>query len=349
MQTPRPTFGSGVIPEHWPKPESLPPTFDLIRASGRRGTLLALKRVVLSGFAAVLFLGLLLASTEAPGALGGRSLAAMAPDRAAAIRVAARPCSGARRPPATFKHVVWIVMENRSYSEVIGSSGAPYINELAHECGLAANFSAESHPSLPNYVAMTSGSTQGIGDDGDPSQHRLAVPSIFSVLGGGWRALAESMPSNCDLNGRGEYAPRHNPAVYYTNIRGRCAHRDTPLAARPDLSARFTFITPNLCHDMHDCSTSAGDTWLAGFVPKILRSHTYRAGSTVVFITWDEGSGDNHIATLVLSRYTRPGTVSSKPFNHYSLLRTTEALLGIHAKLGAAATARDMRGAFHLR
>ena len=70
---------------------------------------------------------------------------------------------------------------------------------------------------------------------------------------------------------------------------------------------------------------------------------------TVVFITWDEGSGDNHVPTLVLSRYTRPGTVSRVPFTHYSLLRTTEALLGIHAKLGAAATARDMRGAFRLR
>jgi hypothetical protein len=115
------------------------------------------------------------------------------------------------------------------------------------------------------------------------------------------------------------------------------------------LTARFTFITPNLCHDMHDCSTATGDTWLAGFVPKILRSRAYRAGNAVVFITWDEGSGDNHIATLVLSRYTRPGTVSRKAFSHYSLLRTTETLLGIQTKLGHAATATDMRRAFHLR
>ena len=90
-------------------------------------------------------------------------------------------------------------MENRSYSEVIGSSDAPYVNRLAHECGLAANFSAESHPSLPNYVAMTSGSTQGIGDDGDPSQHRLAVPSIFSELGSGWRDEQLPGPSREEL------------------------------------------------------------------------------------------------------------------------------------------------------
>jgi hypothetical protein len=245
--------------------------------------------------------------------------------------------------------VIWIVMENHSYGEIIGSRDAPYLNSLAHKCGLAANFSAESHPSLPNYVAMTSGSTQGISDDGDPSEHPLSVQSIFSQLGGGWRALDESMPSHCDLHDASSYAVRHNPAVYYTNVRGRCTHQDTPLGAQPNLSARFTFITPNLCHDMHDCSAGQGDSWLAGFVPKILNSREYRKQSTAVFITWDEGSGDNHIATLVLSRYTRPHTVSSTPFNHYSLLRATEALLGIHAKLGQAAAAPDMRAPFHLR
>jgi hypothetical protein len=245
--------------------------------------------------------------------------------------------------------VIWIVLENHSYDEIIGSSDAPYLNSLAHKCGSAANFSAESHPSLPNYIAMTSGSTQGVSDDGDPSEHPLSVQSIFSQLGGGWRALQESMPSACDQHGASSYAPRHNPAVYYTNIRASCARQDTPLAGRPNLSARFTFITPNLCHDMHDCSAAEADSWLAGFVPRILGSREYRKQSTVLFITWDEGSGDNHIPTFVLSRYTRPHTVSSKPFNHYSLLRTTEALLGIRAKLGQAATAADMRRAFHLR
>ena len=222
-------------------------------------------------------------------------------------------------------------MENHSYGEIIGSSDAPYLNSLAHKCGLAANFSAESHPSLPNYVAMTSGSTQGIKDDGDPSEHPLAVQSIFSQLGGGWRALDESMPSACDLNDALLVRRPPQPGRVLHEHPRSCARQDTPLTARPNLSARFTFITPNLCHDMHDCSASQGDSWLAGFLPKILGSREYRKQSTAVFITWDEGSGDNHIATLVLSRYTRPHTVSSKSFNHYSLLRTTEALLGITA------------------
>jgi len=282
-------------------------------------------------------------------ALPGSSHAAQAPARAtaAATPTVTRPCGGLHAPRARVRHVIWIVLENRSYGEVVGSPDAPYLNRLARACGLAADYSAVAHPSLPNYIALTSGSTHGITDDGSPADHPLSAPSIFSQLGGGWRALAESMPRPCDRSDAGEYAVRHNPAVYYTTIGRRCARQDVPLTARPNLSARFTFVTPNLCHDMHDCSTRAGDAWLSGFVPAILRTRAYRRGQTVVFITWDEGSGDNHVATLVLSRFTRPGTVSHEPFDHYSLLRTTEALLGLR-KLGEAASAADMRAAFHL-
>jgi phosphatidylinositol-3-phosphatase len=81
-------------------------------------------------------------------------------------------------PPTRYDHVVWIVMENHSFDQIIGASDAPYINQLAGEHGLAASFYAESHPSLPNYIAMTSGSTQAIADDDDPSAHALDVPSL---------------------------------------------------------------------------------------------------------------------------------------------------------------------------
>jgi phosphatidylinositol-3-phosphatase len=254
--------------------------------------------------------------------------------------------------------VVWIVMENKSYSQIIGSANAPYINALAHRCGLASGFAAESHPSLPNYIAMTTGSLHGITDDGDPSEHPLAVQSIFSQLGTGWRALAESMPSNCYRTNAGLYAVRHNPAVYFTNIRTReCMLQDMPLGRRPNLTGRFTFVTPNICHDMHSCpstgddeaaQTRAGDDWLATFVPKVLSSPQYRSGAMTVFVTWDEDSPDNHIATLVLSPYTRPGTTSPALFNHYSLLRTTEDMLGLRTHIANAAGAPSMRAAFHL-
>jgi hypothetical protein len=262
----------------------------------------------------------------------------------------AGPCGTAASPPASYDHVVWIVMENHAYSEVIGSANAPYENQLAAQCGSASRMFAETHPSLPNYIAMTSGSPQGITDDNDPSSHPLAVPSIFSLTAGTWRALEESMPSNCLLTSSGQYAVRHNPAAYYTNIRTECASLDVPLAATPDLSARFTFITPNLCNDTHDCSVATGDGWLAGELPKIFASAQYQAGRTAVFLTWDEddSSMSNQIPTLVMAPSVTPGTASATTFDHYSMLRTTEELLGLSPLLGNAASATSMRGAFGL-
>jgi phosphatidylinositol-3-phosphatase len=261
---------------------------------------------------------------------------------------ASNPCGTVATPPATYHHVVWIVFENHSYSEIIGAPSAPYINTLAIECGVATNSFAETHPSLPNYIAMTSGSTQGITDDNPPSSHQLSGPSVFSQVDD-WRSLEESMPSNCDLTDAYPYAVKHNPAAYYTGIRTACGTLDVPLASAPDISATFTFVTPNMCNDMHDCSVSTGDSWLSTFLPKILNSSAYTSGDTAIFITWDEddSSEQNHIATLVISPSVPLATSVATTFNHYSMLRTTEELLGFSTYLGNAATAPSMRSAFH--
>jgi hypothetical protein len=261
---------------------------------------------------------------------------------------ASNPCGSPSAPPTTYQHVVWIVFENHSYSQVIGSTAAPYINSLASKCGLATNFFAEAHPSLPNYIAMTSGSTQGITDDGLPSAHPLSVPSIFSQVGN-WRSLEESMPSNCFLTDSYPYSAHHNPAAYYTGIRTACASLDVPLGSTPDTSAAFTFVTPNQCNNMHDCSVSTGDSWLSGLLPTILNSAAYTSGTTAIFITWDEDdtTSNNHIATLVIAPSVPAGTAVGSTFNHYSMLRTTEELLGIGTYLGGAATAPSMRSSFH--
>jgi hypothetical protein len=259
------------------------------------------------------------------------------------------PCGSATTPPATYDHVVWILMENHSYNEIIGNSAAPYINQLASQCGLATNYFAISHPSLPNYIALTSGSTQGIADDNPPSSHPLNVASIFSQLpAGGSRSLEESMPSNCDQSDSGEYAVRHNPESYYTNLGSDCVNNDVPLGTTPDISAKFTFVTPNLIDDMHDGTIQQGDTWLSTFVPKLISSAEYQAGKTAIVITWDEddSSMSNQVATIVIAPSVKPGTTSATQFTHYSLLRTTEEQLGLPL-LANAATATSMRSAFN--
>jgi phosphatidylinositol-3-phosphatase len=272
-----------------------------------------------------------------------------------------RPCGQTQAKPGARRHVIWIVMENKAYDQIIGSDNAPFLNRLARQCGLATNFHSETSPSLPNYIAMTSGSTQGITDDNGPDSHPLGSESIFSQLGGDWRSLVESMPSNCALsNSADTYAVRHNPAAYFTGIRSQCSRQDVPLSSRPDISARFTLVIPDLCHDMHACSTTGndeaaqirtGDAWLSHFIPRIVNSAQYRSGSTAVFVTWDgpDVESQSHVATLVLSPSTPPGLQSGTFFDHYSLLRTAEELLGITSHLGHAANATSMRTAFHLR
>jgi hypothetical protein len=247
-----------------------------------------------------------------------------------------------------YEHIVWIMLENVGYA-VVGSPSAPYFNQLASSCGLATNYDAVSHPSLPNYVALTSGSTQGISDDGEPSEHPLSVPSIFSQLGSHWRTLAESMPSACDRVTSGTYAARHNPAVYYTNIAASCGRNDVPLTLPLNLSARFTIIVPNICDDMHSCPESVGDAWLRRMVPLIVNSSFYSSRSLALFITFDENDGDatNQVPTLVIAPSVPRGVRVGAKFTHYSLLRTTETLLHLPL-LGAARTAAPMIGPFRL-
>jgi len=263
-------------------------------------------------------------------------------------------------------------MENRSYSEVIGNKAqAPYLNALAADCGVATNYHNTTHPSLPDYLAATSGLPQGdlpVLSYLDCNVSPLCRTSAASIFGQGetWKSYEESMPSNCDKSNSGEYAVRHNPAVYYTSLRG-CGSNDVPYAQLgPDLARNalpaFSFITPNMTDDMHDGTTAQGDAWLASHLPAILNSKEYQSGTTAVFITWDEGSGGYpiedcddpgstdsscRVATIVISPSTPAGTRSGTFFDHYSLLATTEQLLRL-PKLASASSAPTMTAAFHL-
>jgi len=309
----------------------------------------------------------LLALAAALPLLAGAPAAVAAATGPAPTMAASGPC-GMQATAAGYKHVIWIWMENHSYNTIIGSSQAPYINSLATACGLATNYHNVSHPSLPNYVSATSGlGYSAIAKfDGDCNPVPGCVTPAASIFGQGetWKAYAESMPSNCDTKNSGEYAVRHNPPPYFTKLRG-CATFDVPYTRlASDLSAgklpAFSFVTPNLIDDMHDGTVADGDNWLAANLPTILTSREYTSGSTAVFITWDEGEGGTatkcatnktdvgcHVATLVISPSTKPGTRSAKLFNHYSLLGTAEQLLGLPA-LGRAAAFPTMTSAFNL-
>jgi hypothetical protein len=278
------------------------------------------------------------------------------------------PCGTLTAAP-TYTHVIWVWMENHSYSDIIGSTQAPYINSLASECGLATNYHNLSHPSLPNYIGATSGlaarDIKTFDSDCSPSKRcSTSAPSIFGQ-GETWKAYEESMPSDCFGSNSGEYAVRHNPPPYYTSLTG-CATNDVPYSQlASDLQSNslpaFSFVTPNLIDDMHDGTIAQGDSWLAGNLPTIFSSQAYQSGTTAVIVTWDEGTGGKtgedcsanptdpscQVATIVASPSTAPGTTSATLFNHYSLLGTTEQLLGLPA-LGSAAGAPTLTAAFNL-
>jgi hypothetical protein len=232
---------------------------------------------------------------------------------------------------------------------------------LARRCGLATNYHAITHPSLPNYLAMTSGGTHGIRSDCQPLQCPIRGPNLFTQAsrhGLRWRSYAESMPSPCYRGSRGLYAARHVPAVYYTRIHacgrhvrslGRLRSGRLHFALHSGHAPALMFVTPNLCNDAHDCPLARGDAWLARWIPMIVASPTYRHGHTAVLLTFDEGGGGKNIVPLiVLSRYTPVNAVRHRLLTHYSLLRATEKMLGIRRYLGKARSARGLPKAFHL-
>jgi hypothetical protein len=241
-------------------------------------------------------------------------------------------------PTAAPSHVFVIVMENRSYAQVAGNG---YIAELAAQYGVATDYHGVSHPSLPNYLAMTSGSTWGIADDGFHPLPDGGLGAQLSNAGIDWRAYMEGMNNGC-FNSRYPYALKHNPFAYYGSA---CPSQIVPFSQfRTDISGasvpRFVWITPDLCHDGHDCSNAVADAWLSQTVPMIVNSSAWQDNG-VLLITWDEGEDSaNSVLTLVI----HPDPLvhqSAKPYDHYSLLATIEDQLGV-ARLGLAAQATPM-------
>jgi phosphatidylinositol-3-phosphatase len=253
-------------------------------------------------------------------------------------------------PPA---HVAVIVMENEEFSDIIGSSETPYINQLARGNALARQMYAIRHPSLPNYLALTSGSTHGIDSDcTDCSVPGTGLPGQLAARGISWRAYMEDLPIPCFTGSEHErYAKKHDPFVYF---RGVLANRSLCSQVVPfgrllaDERARrlpaFVWITPNMCHDMHDCDPVVGDRFLAATVPPLLSAMGPRS---LLILTWDEGSSDNgccrlasggHIVTVLAGPLARPGARMRTPSDHYSVLQTIEDLFGLPRMAGAGCT-----------
>jgi len=232
--------------------------------------------------------------------------------------------------------VVVIVLENHEYGSIIDQRRAPYLKRFARRGTLFTHFHALHHPSLPNYLEMTSGQSSGCRSD-DCAKARFRANNLFAQLGYHgirWAVWAESMGSRCRTSSHGLYASWHNPALYYRNLMPKvCARRDVPYPKHlPRYMPRFVFAVPNLCHDMHDCSIARGSRWLRHHVPPLLHH-----GATVI-ITFDEGlssvGGGGHIYTAMRGPGV-PHRRDAHTYSHRGLLAGLERHFGLRRIYGA--------------
>jgi phosphatidylinositol-3-phosphatase len=287
-------------------------------------------------------------SSGAPAATPATSAApAGSPSAGRASPAPAGSSAAGRAAPvaAAPGHTVIVVMENHAYSQVIASPQAPFINQLARQGALFTNSRGVTHPSEPNYLALFSGTTQGITDDSCP--HRFTAANLGSELiaaGRSFAAYSEDLPApGSPVCASGGYARKHAPWANFANVP---ASDSKPMHSFPAGNyARLpavSFVIPNLCHDMHDCPVATGDAWLrahlAGYVSWAA------AHASLLIVTWDENDDrpGNQIPTIFAGPMVRSGQYS-QPITHYNVLGTIENLYRLPA-LGHAATAAPISG-----
>jgi hypothetical protein len=254
-------------------------------------------------------------------------------------------------PAADLEHVLVVVFENKESARVLGSRDAPAFNRYSRHYATMTRYYGVTHPSLPNYLALVSGSTFGhTSDCVDCPVDATSLADTLEASGRAWKTYAEGLPAPGFLGGAsGRYAKKHNPFAYFSPIVGdpKRARRIVPVRELAiDLAAGtlpdFALVVPDLCHSMHDCSVQVGDAWLRRTVGPLLK-----LPRTVIFITFDEGAtrarGGGHVATLAVGTAVRPHARFRGLTNHYGLLRTIEAAWGLPL-LRRSASARPITG-----
>ena len=243
----------------------------------------------------------------------------------------ATPVAQAANGVPTPAHIVVVMEENHAYSQIVGSKSAPYINNTLIAGGaLFTQSFAITHPSEPNYLAIFSGSTQGITDDSCP--HTFGPPDLGGQLitaGLTFGGYSEGLPSvGSTVCTSGEYARKHNPWVDFTDVP---ASDNLPFSSFPTNFSNLptlSFVVPNLLDDMHDGTIKQGDTWLQNNINAY--AQWAKTNNSLLIVTWDEddGSHGNQVATIFYGQHVKVGQYSEH-INHYNVLRTMEDAYGL--------------------
>jgi phosphatidylinositol-3-phosphatase len=270
---------------------------------------------------------------------------------AALVAGACSESSATRQPLPRFDHVIVIVLENKDQSSVLGNEEAPNYNRYAKRYAVLSHYGGVAHPSLPNYLALISGSTHGI--RADCTSCTVAGKNLADSLERAhltWKGYAEGLP-RAGFTGPflGRYAKKHEPFLYFRDLLAKPSRLKHVVPLRQfsrDLRAgrlpSFSLVTPDLCHDMHDCSVEAGDTWLGGFLAPLLGSD--QLANSVIFVVTDEPSDSDPTASvpaLALGPLVKAHSRYNPRTSHYGLLRTIEDAWGL-PRLGHSAQARPI-------
>ena len=257
-----------------------------------------------------------------------------------------------------FDHIVVVVLENKEFGTVIGNSQMPFFNRLGEQYTLLTQYYAITHPSLPNYLALIAGDTFGIARDcTDCWINAPSLPDQMESAEITWKTYQESMPAPCFIGNHWPYAQKHNPFISFDAIRNntdRCNEHIVPytqlfLDITKQSLPNFIFITPNECHDAHDCGLSQADAWLQSFLEMLQPALEAESDRWLIIVTWDEGQGDHsccnlspqaggRVATVLISPLVRNHFQDPTPYTHYSLLKTIATSWGLPT-LGQAARA----------
>jgi phosphatidylinositol-3-phosphatase len=275
-------------------------------------------------------------------------------------------------PPAAVpaaSHVVLVVLENHSLSQAIGSPFMPYLNSLAAQHAMAANYFADTHPSIGNYFMLTTGIVESNDDNFAGTINDDNIVRALVAAGRSWKAYMENLPAPGYTGGDVyPYLKHHNPFAYLSDVLDSSpqAANIVPLTQLgADLGSaslpNFAFIVPNVQNDAHDCpggapscadsaKLAAADAWLKANIDPLINSPAFANG--VLIITWDEGdaadvaNGGGQVATVLAGMRVRAGFRSTTFYQHQSVLRLILDLLNVSDHPGASATAPTMNEFF---
>ncbi|SDZ25936.1 acid phosphatase [Amycolatopsis xylanica] len=250
---------------------------------------------------------------------------------AAAVTAVSHQSATAASGVPAFDHIVLVMFENKDFKEINNSSKAPYFNKLASQGAKFTKAFGTTHPSQPNYISLFAGSTLGVSsnsckDLGNKENLATQLASVKKSFVG----YAESMPSDgytgCES---GElYARKHNSWVSFSNVPKSSNKRFSAFPSDFSKLPTVSFVTPDLCSDMHDCGIDTGDKWLKKHLDAY--AQWAKTHNSLLIVTFDEdnGSSVNQIFTAFVGAHVKPGSYSTS-INHYSVLRTIEAAYGL--------------------